>query len=74
MNPAASKFALLSVLALACGCGESPCPPIVLDTTGVTPAVNYEPLAEVLADQLEPGVVILGHDLMLYDVQPHDSP
>lgn len=54
MNSAASKFALLSVLALAgalaCGCGESPCPPIVLDTTGVALAVNYEPLAEVLAD------------------------
>ncbi len=54
MNPAARKFAFLSVLALAgtlaCGCGEAPCPPIVLDTSGVVPAVNYEPLAEVLAD------------------------
>ena len=27
-------------------------------------------LAEVLADQIEPGEVIIGHDLMLYDVQP----
>ncbi len=54
MNLAVRKFAFLSVLALAlasaCGCGEQPCPPIVLDTSGVVPTVDYEPLAEVLAD------------------------
>lgn len=50
MNRAACKFALIVLGALAGGCGEQPCPPIVLDTGGITPAVNYQPLAEVLAD------------------------
>jgi len=54
MSSAARKFALIAAGVLAAvsagGCGQKPCPPIVLDAGGVAPAVNYEPLAEVLAD------------------------
>ena len=54
MNRAACKFALINLCALAFisaggGCAGT-CSPIVLDASGVVPAVNYEPLAEVLAD------------------------
>ncbi len=54
MNCAARKFAffsagILTVLA-TWGCAEHTCPPIVLDTAGVSPVIDYQPLAEVLAD------------------------
>lgn len=42
------KLALLCLPALAGGCGGTP-PPVVLDTAGVKPAVDYRPLGRVLA-------------------------
>ena len=56
MTNAGCKLALLAmavmaalVVASAGGCADESCPPIMLDTAGVAPAVNYRPLGEVLA-------------------------
>ena len=53
MTNAGCKLALLALSALAAaplgGCADDSCPPIMVDTAGVAPAVNYAPLGEVLA-------------------------
>jgi len=56
MNTQAGKFATATLLAMAAlavaaaaGCADESCPPILLDTAGVAPAVDYGPLGEVLA-------------------------
>jgi len=41
------------LLALAAGCRDA-CPPIVVDSAGVTPSVDYRPLAKVLAACVRP--------------------
>ena len=50
MNSVAGKVALAALAALVVvGCADESCPPIMVDTAGVAPAVNYAPLGEVLA-------------------------
>jgi len=53
MNSAAGSIALAALATLAVasagGCADESCPPILLDTAGVAPTVDYGPLKEVLA-------------------------
>lgn len=49
MSRRACKLALVCVAVLAGGGCDHPCPPVVLDTRGVVPAVRYDDLAAVLA-------------------------
>jgi len=61
MNSAACKLALSALLALAVasvgGCADESRPPIMVDTAGVAPAIDYAPLGEVL------GACVLGNGL-----------
>jgi hypothetical protein len=50
MNSAARKLVLAALaVASSAGCADESCPPILLETAGVAPAVDYAPLGEVLA-------------------------
>ena len=55
MTKVGCKLALMALAtAAAAGCADESCPPIMLDTAGVAPAVDYGPLKDVLAACVQP--------------------